>query len=243
MINMRKTVSANSMELDFIKKFIQELTRADSRITCETTDEELEQQYHVLWHEKQVFVLNIDNIYTLKFERNSISATTSYRVLGTHLATGDISSAFTLTFSDTSVTISGLKPRSWSFRLVGNDRVLLIQMSSCNNKNAVLVPNLERISFRDGDVKAYASGGGVSTYLLEDGSYVNTYDRLNYLYDEADENHIEVIKNKVFTHNNLERVTTSDVFWDCSTLVREGVVHLIDGKPFFALSNHTLLAL
>lgn len=243
MVNVRKTVTANSTELEFIRKFIRELTQADSRITCVTTDEELAQQYDVLWNQKPKFVLNVDNIYTLSFERNSVSTTTSYRVLGTHLETGDISAGFTLTFSVNSVASSVMKPRSWSFRLVGNDRVLLVQMSSCNNVNGVTSPNLERLSFRDGNIKGYAYGGGSSVYLMEDGTYWTAYDRLGYLYDEADENHLEIIKNKVFTYNNLERVRTLDVFWDCSTLVRSGTVHLIDGKPFFALSSHTLVEL
>ena len=70
---------------------------------------------------------------------------------------------------------------------------------------------------------------------------VSKTDRLPYIYDESNENAVEMIKNKVFlTSGTSNRKVTVSGLYDASTVTKD-TLRVIDGKRYYSLDEHTIM--
>ena len=127
---VNKTVSINGTEKDFIKAFANELTSADSRITCETDiDAEFanEDSSHII-----TIIFDVSNCYKIKLIRAvAINRATYQYNIQTVVNNVDKSSA-SLYFLSTMKTVTDIATRTFNFMLISNDNAIAILFGGYN---------------------------------------------------------------------------------------------------------------
>jgi len=237
---INKSVSINGTEIDFIKAFANELTLADSRITCETDiDAEFanENSSHYI-----TIIFDVNNCYKIKLIRNTIIGGNTYQYnIQTVINNVDKLSA-NLFFSNVSKGVTDIATRTFNFMLISNDNTVVMLFGSYNQSlpNAY-AHNLMSYHEQDFNVIAYNlnSIASKSEFIRTDenhkGEIYKTTNRLLYSRDE----NVEIIESKPLVQNNIAVHDMKSVY-DCSNVLA-GNILIIDSNRFFAIDSNTLI--
>ena len=237
---INKSVSINGTEKDFIKAFANELTLADSRITCETDiDAEFanEDSSHII-----TIIFDVSNCYKIKLIRAvAINRATYQYNIQTVVNNVDKSSA-SLYFLSTMKTVTDIATRTFNFMLISNDNAIAILFGGYNRT----LPNTydyNLISYHEQDFNIIACGTNTiaskSEFIRTDenhkGEIYKTTNRLLYSRDE----NVEIIESKPLVQNNIVVHDMKSVY-DCSNVLA-GNILIIDSNKYFAIDSNTLI--
>ncbi len=237
---VNKIISINGTEKDFIKAFANELTLADSRITCETDiDAEFanEDSSHII-----TIIFDVNNCYKIKLIRAvAINRATSQYNIQTVINNVDKSSAGLL-FLGATKFVTDIVTRTFNFMLISNDNAIAILFGGYNRT----LPNTydyNLISYHEQDFNITACGTNTiaskSEFIRTDKNHQGeTYKITNRLLYSRDEN-VEIIESKPLMQNNNAVYDMKNVY-DCSN-VTAGSILIIDSNKYFAVDSNTLI--
>ena len=237
---INKSVSINGTEIDFIKAIANELTSADSRITCETDiDAEFanEDSSHII-----TIIFDVNNYYKIKLIRAvAINKSTYQYNIQTVINNVDKSSA-SLYFSGVSKAVTDIATRTFNFMLISNDNTVVMLFSDYN-KVLPATNNSSLMSYHEQDFNIIACGTNTiaskSEFIRTDenhkGEIYKTTNRLLYSRDE----NVEIIESKPLVQNNIVVHDMKSVY-DCSNVLA-GNILIIDSNKYFAIDSNTLI--
>ena len=239
---INKSVSINGTEKDFIKAFANELTSADSRITCETDiDAEFanEDSSHII-----TIIFDVNNCYKIKLIRAvAINRATYQYNIQTVINNVDKSSAG-LFFSSAMKFVTDIATRTFNFMLISNDNTVVMLFSDYNQS----LPNVYKynlMSYHEQDFNVIAYSNSINTiaskseFIRTDENHQGeTYKITNRLLYSRDEN-VEIIESKPLVQNNIVVHDMKSVY-DCSNVLA-GNILIIDSNKYFAIDSNTLI--
>lgn len=237
---VNKTVSINGTEKDFIKAFANELTSADSRITCETDiDAEFanEDSSHII-----TIIFDVNNCYKIKLIRAvAINRATYQYNIQTVVNNVDKSSA-SLYFLSTMKTVTDIATRTFNFMLISNDNAIAILFGGYNRT----LPNTydyNVMSYHEQDFNVIAynlnSIASKSEFIRTDENHQGeTYKITNRLLYSRDED-VEIIESKPLMQNNNAVYDMKNVY-DCSNVLAGNILSFEDNR-YFSIDSNTLI--
>ena len=237
---VNKIISINGTEKDFIKAFANELTLADSRITCETDiDAEFanEDSSHII-----TIIFDVNNCYKIKLIRAvPINRATYQYNIQTVINNVDKSSAGLL-FLGATKFVTDIATRTFNFMLISNDNAIAILFGGYNRT----LPNTydyNLMSYHEQDFNVTAcnlnSIASKSEFIRTDENHQGeTYKITNRLLYSRDEN-VEIIESKPLVQNNIVVHDMKSVY-DCSNVLA-GNILIIDSNKYFAVDSNTLI--
>lgn len=237
---VNKTVSINGTEKDFIKAFANELTSADSRITCETDiDAEFanEDSSHII-----TIIFDVNNCYKIKLIRAvAINRATYQYNIQTVVNNVDKSSA-SLYFLSTMKTVTDIATRTFNFMLISNDNAIAILLGGYNRT----LPNTydyNVMSYHEQDFNVIAynlnSIASKAEYIRTDENHQGeTYKITNRLLYSRDED-VEIIESKPLMQNNNAVYDMKNVY-DCSNVLAGNILSFEDNR-YFSIDTNTLI--
>ena len=236
---VNKTVSINGTEKDFIKAFANELTSADSRITCETDiDAEFanEDSSHII-----TIIFNVNNCYKIKLIMGYAinAATNRYGIC--RIVNGVPYTSADLALSTYS-TISAVITRTFNFMLISNDNAIAILFGGYNRT----LPNTydyNVMSYHEQDFNVIAynlnSIASKAEYIRTDENHQGeTYKITNRLLYSRDED-VEIIESKPLVQNNIAVHDMKSVY-DCSNVLAGNILSFEDNR-YFSIDTNTLI--
>ena len=236
---VNKTVSINGTEKDFIKAFANELTSADSRITCETDiDAEFanEDSSHII-----TIIFNVNNCYKIKLIMGYAinAATNRYGIC--RIVNGVPYTSADLALSTYS-TISAVITRTFNFMLISNDNAIAILFGGYNRT----LPNTYEynvMSYHEQDFNVIAynlnSIASKAEYIRTDENHQGeTYKITNRLLYSRDED-VEIIESKPLVQNNIAVHDMKSVY-DCSNVLAGNILSFEDNR-YFSIDTNTLI--
>lgn len=238
------TISMNTDEKTFIKKFVEELT-AFQGITAVVPsgyanfNAYIDAQFE-LTSGYPTFSLMMYG-FELIFTRNTVitSGATGYT-----LSTALDYSTTNFYISPTSALHDTITVRSIKVCVASKGNITALYLGSYNYTifafSAVGISLSEDLSAcavsNKQDVRAIGS-----TFSLTNDLAAVKVDRCNYTYDASSTTDIEVVKNKIFVAvNSKSRMFTITDLWDVSTVPAETKL-TIGGKTYFSLDAHTIM--
>ena len=239
---VNKIISINGTEKDFIKAFANELTSADSRITCETDiDAEFanEDSSHII-----TIIFDVSNCYKIKLIRAvAINRATYQYNIQTVVNNVDKSSA-NLYFLGTTKPVTDITTRTFNFMLISNDNTVVMLFSDHNQS----LPNAYKynlMSYHEQNFNIVAYSNSINT-IASKSEFIRTdekhkgeiYKTTNRLLYSRDEN-VEIIESKPLVQNNIAVHDMKSVY-DCSN-VTAGSILIIDSNKYFAIDSNTLI--
>ena len=239
---VNKIISINGTEKDFIKAFANELTLADSRITCETDiDAEFanEDSSHII-----TIIFDVNNCYKIKLIRAvPINRATYQYNIQTVINNVDKSSA-ALYFLDVSKGVTDIATRTFNFMLISNDNTVVMLFSDHNQS----LPNAYKynlMSYHEQNFNIVAYSNSINT-IASKSEFIRTdekhkgeiYKTTNRLLYSRDEN-VEIIESKPLVQNNIAVHDMKSVY-DCSNVLA-GNILIIDSNKYFAIDSNTLI--
>ena len=239
---INKSVSINGTEKDFIKAFANELTSADSRITCETDiDAEFanEDSSHII-----TIIFDVSNCYKIKLIRAvAINRATYQYNIQTVINNVDKSSA-SLYFLGTTKPVTDIATRTFNFMLISNDNTVVMLFGDYN-KVLPANNNSSLMSYHKQDFNIVAYSNSINT-IASKSEFIRTdenhkgeiYKTTNRLLYSRDEN-VEIIESKPLVQNNIAVHDMKNVY-DCSNVTANNIL-LIDNNRFFAIDSNTLI--
>lgn len=233
----QRTVSHYGTELGFVKAFIGALTAADSRITCLTTDAELDEQFADSGA-APAFSFDIGGADTITFTRGShIDGTTNYYTIRSTLWLQDM---LRISMYSGYAYHTDVIYRTFRFRVAGDSNVLVVDFEGYNTSVKA------QIACMTGNTKAAAYSTASpytaisSTFkLVSDGTTMSSVNRVPYVYNPTNLGQLEIIDGKVFASGG-NRLLTASTLKDTSTVTTNTVV-TIDNKNYLALDGNTLM--
>lgn len=239
---VNKTVSINGTEKDFIKAFANELTSADSRITCETDiDAEFanEDSSHII-----TIIFDVSNCYKIKLIRAvAINKATYQYNIQTVVNNVDKSSAG-LYFLGTTKPVTDITTRTFNFMLISNDNTVVMLFGDYNQS----LPNVYKYNLmsyheQDFNVIAYSNNStaiaGKSEFIRTDENHQGeTYKITNRLLYSRDED-VEIIESKPLVQNNIAVHDMKSVY-DCSNVLAGNILSFEDNR-YFSIDTNTLI--
>ena len=239
---INKSVSINGTEKDFIKAFANELTSADSRITCETDiDAEFanEDSSHII-----TIIFDVSNCYKIKLIRAvAINKATYQYNIQTVVNNVDKSSAG-LYFLGTTKPVTDIATRTFNFMLISNDSTVVMLFGDYNQS----LPNVYKynlMSYHEQDFNVIAYSNSINTiaskseFIRTDENHQGeTYKITNRLLYSRDED-VEIIESKPLVQTNIAVHDMKNVY-DCSNVTANNIL-LIDNNRFFAIDSNTLI--
>ena len=239
---VNKIISINGTEKDFIKAFANELTSADSRITCETDiDAEFanEDSSHII-----TIIFDVSNCYKIKLIRAvAINRATYQYNIQTVVNNVDKSSA-NLYFLGTTKPVTDIATRTFNFMLISNDNTVVMLFSGYNG----VLPatnNSSLMSYHEQNFNIVAYSNSINT-IASKAEFIRTdenhkgeiYKTTNRLLYSRDEN-VEIIESKPLVQNSSAVYDMKNVY-DCSN-VTSGSILIIDSNKYFAIDSNTLI--
>ena len=239
---INKSVSINGTEKDFIKAFANELTSADSRITCETDiDAEFanEDSSHII-----TIIFDVNNCYKIKLIRAvAINRATSQYNIQTVINNVDKSSAGLL-FLGATKFVTDIATRTFNFMLISNDNTVVMLFGDYNQS----LPNAYKynlMSYHEQNFNIVAYSNSINT-IASKSEFIRTdenhkgeiYKTTNRLLYSRDEN-VEIIESKPLLQNSSAVYDIKNVY-DCSN-VTSGSILIIDSNKYFAVDSNTLI--
>ena len=239
---INKSVSINGTEKDFIKAFANELTSADSRITCETDiDAEFanEDSSHII-----TIIFDVSNCYKIKLIRAvAINRATYQYNIQTVVNNVDKSSA-NLYFLGTTKPVTDIATRTFNFMLISNDNTVVMLFGDYN-KVLPATNNSSLMSYHEQDfnIVAYSNNSTAiaskSEFIRTDENHKGeTYKITNRLLYSRDED-VEIIESKPLLQNSSAVYDMKNVY-DCSNVTANNIL-LVDNNRYFAVDSNTLI--
>ncbi len=239
---VNKTVSINGTEKDFIKAFANELTSADSRITCETDiDAEFanEDSSHII-----TIIFDVNNCYKIKLTRGTIIGGNTYQYnIQTVINNVDKSNA-NLYFSSVSRAVTDIATRTFNFMLISNDSTVVMLFGDYNQS----LPNVYKynlMSYHEQDFNVIAYSNSINTiaskseFIRTDENHQGeTYKITNRLLYSRDED-VEIIESKPLVQNNIAVHDMKSVY-DCSNVLAGNILSFEDNR-YFSIDTNTLI--
>jgi len=239
---VNKTVSINGTEKDFIKAFANELTLADSRITCETDiDAEFanEDSSHII-----TIIFDVSNCYKIKLIRAvAINRATYQYNIQTVVNNVDKSSA-NLYFLGTTKPATDIATRTFNFMLISNDSTVVMLFGDYNQS----LPNVYKynlMSYHEQDFNVIAYSNSINTiaskseFIRTDENHQGeTYKITNRLLYSRDED-VEIIESKPLMQNNVAVYDMKNVY-DCSNVLAGNILSFEDNR-YFSIDTNTLI--
>lgn len=233
-----KTVSVYGTELQFVQKLIEEITSADSRITC-TTDN-IEEQF-ADDSATPTFSFNFAGWDTITFTRVGSGATYSYTVR----STTNTSAYGTIGFTSSSVDRNTNTTRTYSFRIAGNSQTISFEVAPHNT--TIQTPNLQFIVVNNGSISGTAVMSTSGTYgiqkmfVMSDSSSAQKVDRLPYTYNSQDASLLEYSESKTFlSGSSTNRAFSLSKMRDVTATVPRTTISL-DGQRYYVLDQYTIM--
>ena len=239
---VNKTVSINGTEKDFIKAFANELTSADSRITCETDiDAEFanEDSSHII-----TIIFDVSNCYKIKLIRAvAINRATYQYNIQTVVNNVDKSSA-NLYFLGTTKPVTDIATRTFNFMLISNDSTVVMLFGDYNQS----LPNVYKynlMSYHEQDFNVIAYSNSINT-IASKSEFIRTdenhkgeiYKITNRLLYSRDED-VEIIESKPLVQNNIAVHDMKSVY-DCSNVLAGNILSFEDNR-YFSIDTNTLI--
>ena len=239
---INKSVSINGTEKDFIKAFANELTLADSRITCETDiDAEFanEDSSHII-----TIIFDVNNCYKIKLIRAvAINKSTYQYNIQTVINNVDKSSAG-LFFSSAMKFVTDIATRTFNFMLISNDNTVVMLFSDHNQS----LPNAYKynlMSYHEQDFNVIAYSNSINT-IASKSEFIRTdenhkgeiYKTTNRLLYSRDEN-VEIIESKPLLQNSSAVYDMKNVY-DCSNVLAGSILSFGDNR-YFSIDTNTLI--
>lgn len=235
-----KTISIFGTEIEFLQAFINAITAADSRITCDCTDSDLAAQFADTSN-NPTFTLSVDEIYTITFTRNSsLYGTSSYYSITSSAYSVDS----TFSFSNNPYEKDTRVTRTWRFSVVTNSENIYLKLARYDEN--LSSPNKKWLSIRNNTISACAVGAGTTSIMTSDfvstgGQVYTRINRLPYTYNAADLTKLEVIKSKVFVENSTtNRAFETGKIIDSTTVTADQIIS-INSTKYYALDSNTLM--
>lgn len=233
-----KTVNIYGTELQFIQKLIEEITSADSRITCLTDD--IEEQF-ADDSATPTFSFDFAGWDTITFTRSSFDSTNTYLIRSTTntLAYGAIS------FISWSVYRNANETRTYSFRIAGNSQAISFEIAGYNT--TIQTPDMQLVVINNGSISgtAVASSSGAygiqETFVMSDNSSVQKVNRLPYTYNSQDTSLLEYSESKTFlSGSSTNRAFSLSKMRDVTATVPRTTISL-DGQRYYVLDQYTIM--
>lgn len=243
---IEKTVSVSGTEREFIEAFINALTEADSRITCDTSD--FDTQFTKESSATVTFTVKI-NKFPITFIRNSVSTatSTSYTL---NYTVNNLSKSANLNYCRNTVSLTSIETRTWKFKIVSNDNFINIKFYQYNEDiNSTTLIESRNISFliSDKNFVSTATSNDITTAIS------NNF----YTYDDEETALKEFKFTNQFNYTLPDRQTkiekskpmiTSDELlsenfkglYDCSTVPTSQIL-IIEGNEYYAINANTLV--
>ena len=239
---VNKIISINGTEKDFIKAFANELTSADSRITCETDiDAEFanEDSSHII-----TVIFDVNNCYKIKLIRAvAINRATYQYNIQTVVNNVDKSSA-NLYFLGPTKPVTDIATRTFNFMLISNDNTVVMLFSDYNQS----LPNAYKynlMSYHEQNFNIVAYSNSINTiaskseFIRTDKNHQGeTYKTTNRLLYSRDEN-VEIIESKPLMQNNNAVYDMKSVY-DCSNVLAGSILSFGDNR-YFSIDTNTLI--
>lgn len=233
-----KTVSVYSTELQFVQKLIEEITSADSRITCTTDD--IEEQFADA-SAKPTFSFSFAGWDTITFTRNGNGATNTYIVR----STTNTSTYGAIDFNASAVSRDANTTRTYSFRIAGNSQAISFEIAWYNVN--IQTPNMQLVVINNGSISGTAVSvsqgeyGIQKTLIMSDNSSVKKVDRLPYAYNSQDTSLLEYSESKTFlSGSSTNRAFSLSKMRDVTATVPRTTISL-DGQRYYALDQYTIM--
>ena len=239
---VNKIISINGTEKDFIKAFANELTSADSRITCETDiDAEFanEDSSHII-----TIIFDVNNCYKIKLIRAvAINRATSQYNIQTVINNVDKSSAGLL-FLGATKFVTDIVTRTFNFMLISNDNTVVMLFSDHNQS----LPNAYKynlMSYHEQNFNIVAYSNSINT-IASKSEFIRTdknhqgeiYKITNRLLYSRDED-VEIIESKPLMQNNNAVYDMKSVY-DCSNVLAGSILSFGDNR-YFSIDTNTLI--
>lgn len=232
-----KTVSVYGTELQFIKKLIEEITSADSRITCTTDD--IEEQFADA-SATPTFSFDFAGWDTITFTRNGSSSATDYFIR----SATNTSAYSSISFTSSSRVRTFTATRTYSFRIAGNSQAISFEIAGYNT--TIQIPNMQLVVINNGSI----SGTAVSTsqeygirkpLVMSDNSSAQKVDRLQYTYNSQDTSLLEYSESKTFlSGSSTNRAFSLSKMRDVTATVPRTTISL-DGQRYYVLDQYTIM--
>lgn len=240
---LNQLVSVNSDEKTFIKTFINQLTAADSRITCDT---DIDAQFASTSNTPS-FTVNFGTNSKIVFTRSgNLTSSSNYYVAKVYINGNNILSK-NLIFVSSACAYTGVTARSWKLFVFANPSTLYIGIGSLGNIWLTSI-QLSAMAITDGSFSATACADNykviLSNFYGTDNDHKNLvyifHNRMSYL---GNDGKIEIIKNKALLlpkENNSSKFLTFDGLYDCS-YISPSERYKIDKTDYVALHGFTIM--
>lgn len=237
---INKSVNINGTEKDFIKAFANELTLADSRITCET---DIDAEFANKGSSNSLTIIfNVNNCYKLKLVRGYDSSCERYMI---SRVVNNIEYATTdLMYSASYTNSTDVSTRTLNFMLISNDNAIAILFGSYNQ----ILPatySYSVMSYHEQNFNIAACSNSSNTiaskseFIRTDenhqGEIYKITNRLSYSRDED----VEIIESKPLVQNNIAVHDMKSVY-DCSNVLAGNILSFEDNR-YFSIDSNTLI--
>ena len=233
-----KTVDIYGTELQFIQKLIEEITSADSRITCLTDD--IEEQFADA-SATPTFSFSFAGWDTITFTRNGSGTTNAYIVR----STTNTSAYSSISFISSSTVRTSTATRTYSFRIAGNSQAIFFEIAGYNA--TIQTPTMQLVVINNGSISgtAVATSSGTygiqRTFVMSDNSSVQKVDRLPYAYNSQDTSLLEYSESKTFlSGSSTNRAFSLSKMRDVTATVPRTTISL-DGQRYYVLDQYTIM--
>lgn len=240
---LNQLVSVNSDEKTFIKTFVQQLTAADSRITCDT---DIDTQF-ASTSNTPTFTVNFGTNSKIVFTRSyNLTNLSNYYIAKAYINGNNILTK-NLIFASSACSYTSVTARAWQLFVFANPSTLYISIGNLDNiwLNSI---QLSTMAITDGSFSATACADNYKVSLSDfygtDNEHKNLiykfYDRMKYLNNDGK---IEVIKNKILitSKDNVSgKFMAFDGLCDCSN-ISASERYKIDKTDYVAISGYTLM--
>lgn len=233
-----KTVSVYGTELQFIQKLIEEITSADSRITCTTDD--IEEQFADA-SATPTFSFSFAGWDTIAFTRSGSGTASNYAVS----STTNTSTYGAIYFISLSTGRSANTTRTYSFRIAGNSQAISFEIAGYNT--TIQTPDMQLVVINNGSISGTAiasprGGYGIQkTLIMSDNSSVKKVDRLPYAYNSQDTSLLEYSESKTFlSESSTNRAFSLSKMRDVTATAPRTTISL-DGQRYYVLDQYTIM--
>lgn len=243
---IEKTVSVSGTEREFIEAFINALTEADSRITCDTSD--FDTQFTKESSATVTFTVKI-NKFPITFIRNSVNTATSMNY-NLNYTVNNLSKPAYLSYCRSTASLTSIETRTWKFKIISNENFINIKFYQYNEDiNSTTLIESRNISFliSDKNFVSTATSNDITTAIS------NNF----YTYDDEETALKEFKFTNQFNYTLPDRQTkiekskpmiTSDELlsenfkglYDCSTVPQSQIL-VIEDKEYYAINANTLV--
>ena len=237
---VKKTVSINGTELDFMKAFIKELTAADDRIVCVSDENAIK---NAIENGGADIYIKINDSCKIKFYRSGAAADNSYST--SIIVNNKEYNKTSIHYKSSIIFRDSIDTRAFNFSVVSNDNVIFISIGEYDNYS-IPTQKLFILSINNDNFAASGSSTSLSslkTLICTDpiniGQTILFINRLAYQNNEI--SITDNIDSKILTYGSSNtKFAEVTGLTDCSYMTYPSVISTNSGRCF-VLNNYTLI--